>query len=812
MIRRDPEVAPDEHQRRAATTRVTTVGKHLEAGGSPFRVRGVTYGSFRRRADGKAFPDAGRIATDLVAMADAGLNVVRTYTAPPRELIEIAGDLGLKVLAGIDYEDWRYEGVTGKAASGRVVDNGLRAVEEALEVCAGRPEVLALSVGNEVPADVARAHGIARVEEGLARLIDRVKHADPWLLATYCNFPTTEFLQPEGQDLICFNVFLEDPAAFRRYLQRLQILSGELPLVITELGLAAEAHGESAQAAALGWQLQAVDEAGCAGATVFSWTDDWAVDDKPVTGWGFGITDDERGPKPALEVVEAWAGRRIEDLRVEWPAISVVVCAYNGDQLIEKCLSSLTETQYPNLEIIVCDDGSTDRTLEIAKRFPFQILELPRGGLSAARNAGIAASTGDIVAFLDADAMCHPEWPFHLALSLEEDNVVATGGPNLPVPGTGFVERAVAASPGGPVEVLTGDDRAEHVPGCNMAFRRDVFEAIGGFDPVYTAAGDDVDVCWKILDSGNEIGFAPGAQVLHHRRDTVRRYLKQQKGYGKAEKMLSGRHRHRFNRLGQARWAGFVYGGPRFLGSLLRPVVYHGYLGLAPYQGVVKRRSETVRDWASALLPLAAPIAAAGIALSFLNLWWLILTALALSSVLAYGAGIALATTPARSEPEPTRFRALVAWLHVSQPFVRAWGRLRNKAADPLPSDPPHWTGDRILWLQGLDRHLSEQRCVVVTASPTEPWDLEARVGPMIRLRVTAAVLWGWTPVTKLSHRPRPVWTALVVLAAIGLGLAFSWWAGLALVTVAASKCVHELVRLKRLARAAVERTTLGVA
>jgi GT2 family glycosyltransferase len=74
--------------------------------------------------------------------------------------------------------------------------------------------------------------------------------------------------------------------------------------------------------------------------------------------------------------------------------------------------------------------------------------------------------------------------------------------------------------------VLLTDDRAEHLPGCNMAFWKDVLEAVGGFDPVYTSAGDDVDLCWKVLDGQWVIGFHPAALVWHHRRAGLRTYLR----------------------------------------------------------------------------------------------------------------------------------------------------------------------------------------------------------------------------------------------------------------------------------------------
>ena len=730
------------HQRPSGSraTRVVADGKHLSVAGEPFRVRGVTYGSFVPRRDGACYPETPQLRADFQQMAALGLNTVRVYTAPTLDLVEAAADVDLRIIAGVDYRDWRYQARPGRAAQRAVRDAGRRALDEALRWCAERPEVLALSVGNEVPADIVRVHGIGAVQDVLSELVEHVHRADPDVLVTYTNFPTTEYLHVDGQTLATFNVFLEDPATLRKYLRHLQVVSGALPLVLTELGLAAVVHGDDAQAQALAWQLRAVDTAGCAGATVFAFTDEWGVNGQPVEGWGFGVTTKERVPKAAAAAVRGWSRTEVAHLNRQWPRISVVVCAYNEQRTIEQCLASLARLDYPELEVLVCDDGSTDRTLAIAQCFPFRILGLPHAGLSQARNAGIAAATGDIVAFLDADAACHPQWPWHLALAFENDRVVAAGGPNLPFPDAPLVERAVALSPGAPTEVLLSDDRTEHVPGCNMAFRREAINAVGCFDPVYTSAGDDVDVCWKLLDQGGEIAFSPAAQIHHHRRATVKGYLRQQRGYGRAEKLLWPAHRHRFNRLGQARWAGFIYGGARLLPSVLRPVVYHGYQGHAPFQPVTSRPSETALGWTGALLPVSVPVAVAGLVAGVaLSPWWLLLTALTVLGVLAYGVGVAVSLPVARTEPEPLKLRLLVGALHIAQPFVRTWGRMRGPRRPKLEPVPRPWWGDRATWLQDLERQLRARGANVRIGGPEDDWDLEVR-GIFSRVRITTAI------------------------------------------------------------------------
>lgn len=794
-----------------ATRRVVADGKHLAIGDRTFRVRGVTYGSFVPRADGARFPPTTRLRSDLEQIAAMGLNTVRLYDAPPIDLLDTAGELGLRVIVGVHYEDWRHHTRPSRRADQAVLDAGRRALDGALNHCVGRPEVLAVSVGNEIPADVVRVHGSTKVETTLSALVAHVRDADPDVLVTYTNYPTTEYLQVEGQTLATFNVFLEEQGALRRYLRHLQGITHDLPLVLSEVGLASNIHGDDRQASSLSWQLHEVDESGCAGAVVFSFTDEWGVNAQPVEGWTFGITTTARDPKPAAGVVSSWAARTPVEVRSSWPTISAVVCAYNEERTIRECLESLSACDYPHLEIIVCDDGSTDATLDIVKEFNVRILDLPHAGLSVARNAGIEASTGDIVAFLDADAACHRDWPWHLALSFDDESIAASGGPNLPVAGAPFIERVIAASPGAPMEVLTADDRAEHVPGCNMAFRREVLADIGGFNPIYTSAGDDVDVCWKILDGGSSIAFSPAAQIRHHRRGTVRGYLRQQRGYGRAEKLLSHAHPHRFNERGQARWTGVIYGGARLLPSLLRPVVYHGNQGHAPFQPIAGHRAEAAAITVGSLVPATIPLILASVLAGVLISPVLFVPSLALLTALAaYCISVGVSVPIRHDEPRPIRFRAMVALMHLLQPLARTWGRIRGPRNSSADVDRPSWCGDRPQWLRELDRRLRAHRRAPRVGGPFDDWDLEVR-SLISRIRITVGVAWRWTPLTRTDLRLRPSALALTV------GIA-SWLASadertiplIVLATWLSIGCIDTL-RLRSAVSRAVAQTVEGV-
>ena len=111
-----------------------------------------------------------------------------------------------------------------------------------------------------------------------------------------------------------------------------------------------------------------------------------------------------------------------------------------------------------------------------------------------------------------------------------------------------------------------------------MAVRRDALLAIGGFNPIYLRAGDDVDVCWRLQARGGRIGFAPAALVWHHHRASIGAYWRQQVGYGEGEVWLQPHHPDKF--VGsRIQWRGHVYSPLPFVRSLFGTRVNAGPVG-----------------------------------------------------------------------------------------------------------------------------------------------------------------------------------------------------------------------------------------
>ncbi|PYO16884.1 MAG: glycosyl transferase [Gemmatimonadetes bacterium] len=739
-----------------AAARPRARGKFLFVGNEKLYVRGVTYGTFRPRADGTEVPEPAVVERDFALMSANGINAIRTYSVPPRWLLDAAQRHNLRVMVGLPVE--RYIGFL--ADKRRDAPDIEALVRTGVRACAGHPALLCYAVGNEIPAPVARWFGRRRVERYLERLYRAAKDEDPEGLVTYVNYPSTEYLRLDFLDFMCFNVYLESQQRLQAYLARLHTLAGERPVVMSEIGLDSRRHGEHLQARTLDWQVRSAFAAGCAGAFVYAWTDEWHRSGEDVEDWDFGVTRRDRSPKPALRAVrDAFADVPFAP-SLPWPRVSVVVCTYNGSRTISECLDALTRLDYPDYEVIVVDDGSTDGAAAIARRYACRLIQTENRGLSSARNAGLGAATGEIVAYLDDDASPDPHWLTYLAATFLSSSHAGVGGPNVAPPGDGPIAECVARAPGGPVHVLLTDREAEHIPGCNMAFRKACLEAIGGFDPRFRVAGDDVDVCWRLQERGWTLGFSPAAMVWHHRRNSLYAYWKQQIGYGRAEAMLERKWPEKYNGPGHVRWAGRIYGqGLTQVLRWTRSRVYHGIWGVAPYQSLYEPAPGLLGSLPQ--MPEWHLITAILLGITALSASWrplrLALPLLVLGLVVPLAqacVSAARATFPDAPSATPLARRLLTAGLHLLQPLARLRGRLREGltpwrcrgAVRPAPL----WRVTTSIWcerwqppderLRAIETSLRAAGACVLRGGPHDRWDVEVRGGFLGAARMLMAV------------------------------------------------------------------------
>lgn len=648
-------------------------GKFFRLGSAKFHPKGVTYGPFAPGADGVPFADPEKTKSDFAQIAALGANLLRVYHVPPRWLLDLALESGLRLLVDVPWNKHLCF-----LDSDETREGAIRAIRHAARSCAGHPAVFALSVVNEIPADIVRWSGSEEVEKFIDELIATAKAEDASLPCTFGNFPTTEFLRPELIDFLCFNVYLHGRQPFENYLARLQMLADTKPLVLGEFGVDTIREGEARQAEIIGWKIESAFRHGCAGVVVYSFTDDWWTGGRIVDDWAFGLTRADRSPKPAFDEVKARFAIAPYFPLPSVPRVSVVVASYNGAATLKTCLQSLENLNYPDYEVILVDDGSTDASQSIATLFPAvrNIRHERNKGLSVARNTGIEAAAGEIVAFTDSDCRADEDWLFFLIGDLLRSRFTGIGGHNFLPSDDSPTAAAVMVSPGGPAHVMLNDRVAEHIPGCNMAFYRWSLVEIGGFDPIYRKAGDDVDICWRLQQRGYRIGFSPAGFVWHYRRNTIRAYLKQQGGYGEAESLLERRHPENFNRFGGSMWHGRIYTPAKIGVETRRPVIYHGMFGSAPFQSIYTRDASLTLVVGTSLefhALVTLPLLVVSAVVPFV---W----TLGLASLL-FSLGLCLTAAWQADLPSGKRrlwSRPLVALLFLLQPIVRGWARHRG--------------------------------------------------------------------------------------------------------------------------------------
>ncbi len=656
--------------------RVSVDGKFFRLGEKKFYAKGLAYGPFAPNAgpDRSGFASPEQTASDFAQIQELGANLIRVYHVPSGGFLDLAAQHQLKVLIDIPWNKHRCF-----LDSKQDRTEAREAVRRAVFACSRHPAVFAFSVANEIPPDIVRWSGARAVADFIDDLVHEAKQADPECLCTFTNYPPTEFLRPQSVDFVCFNVYLHQEQPFRNYLARLQMLAESKPLLLGEFGFDSRREGEARKCEMLQWQIEGAFRAGLAGAIVFSYTDDWWRGGQAVEDWEMGLTTRDRQPKESFRAVQKMFRAAPYFPLSRYPKVSVVVATYNGERTLKACLDSLGRLNYPDYEVILVDDGSADTTRQITFQHPGvrYFRHEQNLGLSVARNTGIAAATGEIVAFTDADCRADEDWLYYLVGDLLPSEFAGIGGPNLLPPEDSRVAAAVMVSPGGPAHVMLTDRQAEHIPGCNMAFFKSVLAEVGGFDPIFHLAGDDVDICWRLQQAGYKIGFSPAGFVWHYRRSAIRDYLKQQHGYGEAEALLVRKHPEYFNSLGGSLWRGRIYTASKLAVPLQRSFIYRGLFGSAGFQSLYV--SEPT-------LMLMLPTTLEYHVLVTLPLWVLsvvfhLLLPLAITSSLL-SVGVCMAAGAQAALPrKKSRFwsRPLVAMLFFLQPIVRGWARYQGR-------------------------------------------------------------------------------------------------------------------------------------
>ena len=203
-------------------------------------------------------------------------------------------------------------------------------------------------------------------------------------------------------------------------------------------------------------------------------------------------------------------------------SVWLIVPCYNAAATLAPVLAGARRQSLAPDEILVVDDGSTDGTAALARRMGARVQRHPSNlGLAAARNTGLQHAAGDVVVFLDADAVPHPDLVLRLSAGYADDpSLAGVGGQILEIGNQGTADRWRALF----WRQTQGEQALDHAPfvvGACCSLRREAALEAGGFAPGFRTNGEDVDLSVRLRARGQRLAYDPRAVVFHMRRDTV---------------------------------------------------------------------------------------------------------------------------------------------------------------------------------------------------------------------------------------------------------------------------------------------------
>lgn len=223
------------------------------------------------------------------------------------------------------------------------------------------------------------------------------------------------------------------------------------------------------------------------------------------------------------------------------PTFSVIIPTYNRPEPLRACLESFCSLEYPRdkWELIVVSDGGDSSFTAVSdtlkNALPLTLLTVPHGGPAKARNAGAAHAKFDFIAFTDDDCRIFPNWLHQFADGFTNGEWDALGGRSVTPFEQNSAEKAWQHLTDFLYDFMRDDDgNALLLISNNVAYRRDIFEQIGGFNDAFPlAAAEDMEISYRLLKHGFRQRYFPAANVWHYHHLTTWGHIKQQFRYGR---------------------------------------------------------------------------------------------------------------------------------------------------------------------------------------------------------------------------------------------------------------------------------------
>ncbi|MFQ5847669.1 MAG: glycosyltransferase [Candidatus Methylomirabilales bacterium] len=289
--------------------------------------------------------------------------------------------------------------------------------------------------------------------------------------------------------------------------------------------------------------------------------------------------------------------------------VSVVVPVRNAMRTLPSCLAALRRLNPAPTEIILVDNGSADGSLQLLRAFAAEyaagtarVVEEARRGAGAARNAGIRAATGEVIAFTDSDCAPDSAWLRRLTEPFDDPTIGAVAGRVVAAPAASTVELFSALYtlhlPDRPARDRQWTPWRGGYPTANLAVRRALLRELDGFDESIVIYGEDYDLCARLYGRGSAIAYVPGARVFHHHRTTIVGMVRQAFGFGRSLPYLLRRHaasglwvnlpRYPFTwgRCPVKAYVDLSSADKKFLGILVLGAIYNPLLFLLPVYAV----------------------------------------------------------------------------------------------------------------------------------------------------------------------------------------------------------------------------------